>query len=119
MTDSITSPLKPPCYAVIFTSIDAGESQNNHAEVVIRLQEMAGDQPGYLGIEDSRDPQGQDVTISYWRDLEAIEAWQQVEQERDAQDKSRHKGQSTWYERYSIRVCRIEDTKDFKQESSG
>jgi len=114
----MTQPVKlpaPPYYAVIFTSIQTGQEEEAYNQTAARLREMAEDQPGYLGIESSHDPGGQEITISYWRDVESIEAWQKVEQHREAQTK----GRSTWYEQYSIRVCRVENTKDFQKESKG
>jgi len=63
---------KPPYYAVIFTSIrTAGD--NGYAEMAARMDELAQQQDGFLGIESAREEIG--ITISYWRDLESIRQW--------------------------------------------
>ena len=63
---------KPPYYAVIFTSIrTAGD--NGYAEMAARMDELAQQQDGFLGIESAREEIG--ITVSYWRDLESIRRW--------------------------------------------
>lgn len=62
---------EPPYYAVIFTTQRTGEEQSLYEEMNERLSEMAGKFPGYLGMESS----GRGITISYWKNEEAIQAW--------------------------------------------
>lgn len=92
-----------PYYAVIFTShrtaIDHG-----YDEMADRMVELAGQQPGYLGIESFRQPDGYGVTISYWSSLEAIRQWKRNLEHQVAQ----RRGREEWYSRYMLRVCRVE-----------
>ena len=37
------------------------------------MEELAKQQPGFLGVESARDHSGLGITISYWESLEAIE----------------------------------------------
>lgn len=60
---------EPPYYAVIFTSVRT-EGDNGYAEMADRMVEIARQQDGFLGVESARNDIG--ITVSYWRDLEAI-----------------------------------------------
>ena len=60
---------EPPYYAVIFTSVRT-EGDDGYAEMADRMVELARQQDGFLGVESARNEIG--ITVSYWRDLEAI-----------------------------------------------
>jgi antibiotic biosynthesis monooxygenase (ABM) superfamily enzyme len=62
----------PPYYAVVFTSVRT-DVDEGYAEMAAAMAELAARQPGYLGIESAREGLG--ITVSYWRDLDAIAAW--------------------------------------------
>lgn len=93
---------KPPYYAVIFTSIRSGDE--GYAETSERMNELARQQPGFLGIESARGDDGLGITVSYWTDLESIRAWKANAEHRIAQQR----GKSEWYAGYVTRVCRVE-----------
>ena len=98
-----------PYYAVIFTSLrtDIDEGYGAMAE---RMVELAAQQPGFLGVESAREGLG--ITVSYWRDETAILAWK-----RDTEhEKAQRGGRETWYERYEVRVARVERAYGFARE---
>jgi len=43
-------------------------------------------------------------TETYWESLEAIALWKAQKDHQQAQ----HKGKTTWYSAYSIRICKVE-----------
>ncbi|MEW5786797.1 MAG: antibiotic biosynthesis monooxygenase [Pseudomonadota bacterium] len=90
----------PPYYAVIFTSI-RNEGDQGYADMATRMVELARTQPGFLGVESVRDGLG--ITVSYWRDLEAIQAWKENAFHREAQARA-----GDWYARFRVRVCKVE-----------
>ena len=93
----------PPYYAVIFTSTrTAGD--HGYAETADRMVELASRQPGFLGVESVRDPDGIGITISYWSSTEAIRAWKAQADHLLAQER----GMRDWYQRYEVRVARVE-----------
>ena len=92
---------EPSYYAVIFTS-ERKEIDNDYAEMAEEMVKLASVQPGFLGMESVRDEMG--ITISYWESLEAIQKWKQNERHLIAQQR----GQSEWYHRYKIRICKVE-----------
>jgi heme-degrading monooxygenase HmoA len=93
----------PPYYAVIFTSRRT-EGDRGYGRMAERMEELAGGQPGYLGIESARGADGFGVTVSYWASEEAIAAWKANLDHRVAQET----GRRTWYAGYSIRIARVE-----------
>ncbi len=98
-------PEKPnvPCYAVIFTSRRTPEDQG-YDDMAVRMEELAAEQPGFLGIESARGSDGFGITISYWRSLDELQAWKQVAEHRGAQQLGRER----WYTEYQVRVARVE-----------
>ncbi len=104
------SPQTPsaPCYAVIFTSRRT-EGDQGYAEMDRRMEELARRQPGFLGLESARGTDGLGITVSYWRSLEELQAWKAVAEHREAQQLGRER----WYERYHVRVARVEYEYEF------
>ena len=95
--------LKPPYYAVIFTSLIEGEAEG-YGDAAERMLELARTMQGFLGVESTRNDQGYGITVSYWETEEDIRRWKKNEEHRVAQEK----GKSSWYERYSVKVARVE-----------
>ena len=56
-------------YAVIFTSLK-NEDDTGYTEMAQKMEQLAKEQPGFLGIESAREEIG--ITVSYWQSLEAI-----------------------------------------------
>jgi antibiotic biosynthesis monooxygenase (ABM) superfamily enzyme len=60
-----------PYYAVIFTTIRT-ERENGYSEMAAQMEELAAQQPGYLGIESIRNETSREgITVSYWKDAES------------------------------------------------
>lgn len=97
--------LRPPYYAVIFTTRHSGEDIAGYQQMAQRMNELAAQQDGFLGIEAAAgDLSALRITVSYWRDEDAIRRWQRHAEHRIAQET----GKSTWYRCYQLRVCRVE-----------
>ncbi len=94
---------QPPYYAVIFTSRRTAV-EDGYGAVSDRMVELASQQPGFLGVEHARDPNGLGITVSYWTSLEAIAAWKANAEHRVAQMMGRQK----WYAEFETRICRVE-----------
>ncbi|MEJ2692822.1 MAG: antibiotic biosynthesis monooxygenase [Candidatus Thiodiazotropha sp.] len=91
---------QPPYYAVIFSSTRTNDD-NNYADTAKRMVEIASTQPGFLGFESAREETG--ISVSYWSSLEAIAAWKENSQHRQAQSHAKE-----WYTAFRVRVCRVE-----------
>jgi heme-degrading monooxygenase HmoA len=94
---------EPPYYAVIFTSTRTPVDEG-YAEVAARMEELAVQQPGFLGVESARGADGLGITVSYWSSLEAIAAWKAQGEHRIAQSN----GHRQWYGHFETRVARVE-----------
>ncbi len=96
-----------PYYAVIFTST-LSEMTDGYEAMAERMVELAQNEPGFLGIESARNDIG--ITVSYWKDLNAIQQWRQNLEHLEAQSK----GKSTWYKNYTIRIALVEREYSFE-----
>jgi len=100
MTGPVETPA-PPYYAVIFSAERSGDDAG-YAATSARMVELAAAIDGFLGYEHAGDAVG--ITVSYWRDLDAIARWRAHAEHLLAQQA----GRSRWYARYGLRVARVE-----------
>ena len=100
--------MQTPYYAVIFTS-KRTELDDNYAEIALKMEVLAKQQPGFLGVESARNEIG--ITVSYWESLEAIANWKQNLDHLDAQFLGRQK----WYENYVVRIAKVEKEYGFEK----
>ena len=98
--------LQKPYYAVIFTS-KRTEGDNAYVEMAIQMEELARQQPGFIGVESARDGLG--ITVSYWENLKAIANWKANIDHKVAQNK----GIKEWYSWYKVRICLVEREYEF------
>lgn len=94
---------KPPYYAVIFSSLRTS-GDKGYAEMGEKMTELAAQQPGFLGVESTRDDSGFGITVSYWETAEAITHWKANMEHLTAQEL----GKTAWYEHYELRVAKVE-----------
>jgi heme-degrading monooxygenase HmoA len=93
----------PPYYAVIFSSQRA-PGDNGYGEMSDRMVELAATQPGFLGIESTRDSDGFGITVSYWQTFEHIAAWKANAEHLQAQ----MHGHRQWYGQFELRIAKVE-----------
>lgn len=93
--------MKPPYYAVIFTSVRT-EIEEGYSDMAELMLTLAKQQEGFLGVESARNEIG--ITVSYWKDLEAIQQWKLQSDHVIAQ----RKGKELWYDSYTTRICLVE-----------
>ena len=103
---------EPPYYAVIFTSQRAADDGRAYGAMSGRMVDLGSRYDGFLGIESVRGPDGIGITVSYWRDEAAILAWKRDTEHQKAQQG----GRAAWYERYEVRVAKVERAYGFARE---
>jgi len=103
MSNTIAKTPQPPYYAVIFTSLRT-DGDRGYEHMAERMLALAAEQPGFLGVESARTPDGLGITVSYWSGEEAIAAWKAHTEHKVAQET----GQRVWYSNYQLRVARVE-----------
>lgn len=94
---------EPPYYAVIFTS-KRTEGDGGYIAMAERMAQLGSRSEGFLGLESVRDQDGAGITVSYWRDEASILAWKRNTEHQNA----KRGGQQTWYERYQVRIAKVE-----------
>lgn len=104
----IVTNLQPPYYAVIFTTL-LNDDLTEYIETAERMEELAKQQDGYLGIESARNELG--ITVSYWKDLDAILQWKNNVKHTEA----RNRGREQWYKQYQLRICKVEREYGFEK----
>ena len=97
----IVDHLQPPYYAVIFSATLTKDTEG-YVETAERMEKLAKEQPGYLGIESARSQIG--ITVSYWESLDAILQWKNNVEHTEA----RNLGREKWYQKYQLRICKVE-----------
>ena len=94
---------EPPYYAVIFSSLRQGEDKD-YSATAERMVKLAAQQPGYLGVESLRGPDGFGITVSYWASEGDIRAWKLNAEHTLA----REQGRTSWYGHFELRIARVE-----------
>ncbi len=98
-----------PYYAVIFSTLRT-DIDKGYLEAAERMEELAKQQKGYLGIESVRNELG--ITVSYWDSLEAILKWKNNVEHTAV----RGQGRAVWYKKYQLRICKVERDYGFEKE---
>lgn len=90
--------------AVIFTSRRNEVDDDGYAAAAARMEQLAHDQPGFLGIESARGADRVGITVSYWRTDDDARAWKRHSEHLVVQATGRER----WYEWYRLRVATVE-----------
>ena len=93
---------EPPYYAVIAPAV-LNTDVEGYPEMAARLMELARGIDGFLGIE-SCFQSNFAIAVSYWRSLEAIDAWRRHAQHLHAKEL----GKIRWFESYVTRIAKVE-----------
>ena len=99
---------KTPYYAVIFTTLRTNV-EAGYIETANRMEKLAQEQEGYLGIESAREKLG--ITVSYWESLDAILKWKNNIEHTEA----RKLGKELWYKQYQLRISKVERDYGFEK----
>ncbi|MDH6266685.1 heme-degrading monooxygenase HmoA [Rhizobium sp. SG_E_25_P2] len=105
---------KPPYFVVMFSSRRC-PGDNGYGDMAQRMADLAARQPGYLGVESALGDDGFGITNSFWANEDSIRAWKRDVDHLDAQTK----GRQHWYERYEVRVARVERSYSFEARIDG
>ncbi|MCG8575489.1 MAG: antibiotic biosynthesis monooxygenase [Flavobacteriales bacterium] len=100
--------LKPPYYAVIFTSLLTDET-DDYGDMATKMVELCSEMPGFLGMDSARSEVG--ITVCYWKDLDSIENWKKQGEHLFAQKMGKEK----WYKSFTSRVAKVEKAYGFDQ----
>ena len=99
-----------PYFAVIFANQLRVDPGGLYEKTATRMVELAQQQPGFLGVESTRDTDGFGITVSYWKDIQSIKDWRDQAEHKGAQKMGRER----FYEAFSLRIARVESTRFFE-----
>ena len=91
--------------AVIFEGMARDSQKDAYLDAAARLRPLLADIDGYLSIErfQSLTTPGKILSLSFWRDQEAVRQWRNLEQHREVQ----RAGRSSIFQEYRIRVAEV------------
>jgi heme-degrading monooxygenase HmoA len=91
--------------AVIFEVCPHAESRQEYLDIAASLAPLLNQIDGFISIErfQSLNMPEKILSLSFWRDEEAVKAWRNVEMHRDAQAK----GRSEIFQDYRIRIAHV------------
>lgn len=98
-----------PYYAVIFRS-ERTEENKEYAEIAHLLEELAKKQPGYIDFVSGSGLNN--ISISYWEDLEAVKRWKN----NATHQLAIKKGKDEWYKFYKVEIALIERAYEWNRE---
>ena len=95
---------QPGYYAVIFTSQRNGRGEPDYEAAADTMFALVQQQPGFLGVESTRDADGFGITVAYFDSEANIALWRN----HAAHAATRERGRREWYEHFEVRVAKVE-----------
>lgn len=91
--------------AVIFEVMPREGHYDDYLAIAADLKPILEEMDGFISIErfQSLTTPGKVLSLSFWRDEEAVKAWRNLDEHRDAQDK----GRNHIFEDYRLRVAAV------------
>lgn len=91
--------------AVIFEVFPAGEGKSEYLQIAARLRTFLEKRDGFISIErfQSLTDEGKILSLSFWQDERAVDAWRNILEHRMAQKK----GKKVLFSSYRIRVAKV------------
>lgn len=91
--------------AVIFEVEPAAGKQDDYLEIAGQLRPMVEEIDGFISIErfESLTHPGKILSLSFWRDEEAIAQWRNIVEHREAQ----RKGRADIFSDYRLRIAEV------------
>ena len=101
--------------AVIFEFTPAPGRRQEYLDIAAQLGAELKERDGFISIErfESISAPGRFVSISWWRDEEAVRKWRNLQQHREAQGK----GRGGIFTSYRLRVCSV--LRDYTMDGRG
>ena len=90
-------------YAVIFTAKQTN-NLDGYSKASSLLRKKLVNFQGFIGIEVVEDKQGNEITVSYWQNKDAIRRWSLDEDHKTIRTENKEK----WYADFKVRITFIE-----------
>jgi len=99
--------ITPPYYACVFSNQHNDSSPDQvegYTDLAEQIDQLARQQPGYLGIDSSRNSNGFGITVSYWETDQDMREWKQQVDHLAAQKIGRER----FYADFHVHIARVE-----------
>ncbi len=103
---------EPPYTAVIFASRRPVGLEDGYGTAAARMVELVATQPGFLGVDSARSPEGFGITVSYWTDEASAQAWRRNLEHAEVM----RQGRVRFYEAYTLRVATVHRATSFDRD---
>lgn len=90
-------------YAVIFSATHRSGPDQEYRQSAQQLRALVENEEGFLGLRSVDSRGGEEITVTYWSDMESINTWKQHPDHLVAQERGRER----WYQHYSVEVVEI------------
>jgi heme-degrading monooxygenase HmoA len=97
--------------AVIFVARRTLDDAAGYDDAAVRMDKLASEQPGYLGMDSVRGADGLGITVSYWKNDVAAKAWRDHPEHAETRDA----GRDRWYSDYSLHVAQVTRSYDWQK----
>jgi heme-degrading monooxygenase HmoA len=99
----------PGTIAVIFVAQRTSDDDAGYSAAAKEMDALATAQPGYIGIDSVRGPEGLGITVSYWTNVDAAKGWRDHPQHAAIRDQ----GRGIWYTHYDLHVAAVTRSYDW------
>ncbi|WP_327414916.1 antibiotic biosynthesis monooxygenase family protein [Streptomyces sp. NBC_01233] len=99
---------EPPYVMAVFSNVRTADD-SGYPDTLTRMKEIVQGNPGYLGYESARTPDGLGITVAYFRNHESLTAWREDLEHQAAMKQ----GRNDWYESYTLHVATVERSHGF------
>jgi heme-degrading monooxygenase HmoA len=101
--------IKKSDVAVIFVSRRGLNDPEGYARAAAEMVAEVINAPGYLAHDSVSSPDGQGITISYWKDEESVASWRAHARHTEI----RGEGRERWYDWYRLVVANVSRAYDW------
>ncbi|HEX7940147.1 MAG TPA: antibiotic biosynthesis monooxygenase [Gemmatimonadaceae bacterium] len=88
---------------VVFRSRLSNDAGADYQAMETELGELVQQNPGFIDAKSYVAPDGEHLTIVWWRDEESLRAWRELPRHREAQQSARLR----WHEFYHVEVATV------------
>jgi heme-degrading monooxygenase HmoA len=99
----------PGTIAVIFVAQRSLDDDAGYRAAAEEMDALAATQPGYIGIDSVRGPDGLGITVSYWINDAAAKNWRDHPRHTAIRDQ----GRGIWYTYYDLHVAEVTRSYDW------
>lgn len=100
---------------ILFRSQLTEEAGADYDAMNTELESLVRENPGFVRAKSYTAPDGERLTVVWWRDKESLRAWRNLARHRAAQSTGRER----WYRYYEMEVATVTRTRSFERATGG